>query len=1344
MKTAIHVAALFLATLCVFYLSTEATASERIGVLLDEKPQSPLRVESDEIVEIIQNVVGKNSVDVLVATANGIVRYRDTDGRRVDLDGYDAVCVYQGDEIAQTTPLFDDAVVAQLRAYEESGQGRGLLLLGGAVALLKPLGLASELSTTPLTFGEDRAQLGLAPVNPGTRLFETPKRGVLWLTNAAFPAFARVELNASDALTAATSLSPDVPNPLVVFTCGADSETTAGLARVLAYGVRVSPLFDSAADEYQENFRCLIGSLIDDLGKPIFVADLTPPQYVAPDFDALERALAWFDENFDEDEYPRLEVYTKRLAELREASDALHDEQGSSAPSDVATRGQKIRDEFSKLQKEALLDNPDIDFDEFLYISRNPKNLGLPENYNSNSVIAPTGYQNVIRRFNFRTDVSTLVYQPLHDEFVGDIELYYDASKIMFSEPDVNAGNRWRVWELELDKGADPRLMPLINEDDVDNYDACYLPDDRVIFCSTACMSGVPCINGSGHVCNLYLKNNDGTIRQLTLEQDHDWNPVVMNNGRVMYLRWEYVDLPHAFSRIMFHMNPDGTNQTELYGSGSYWPNAIFYARPLPGDSGKFAGIVTGHHELNRQGELVIFDPNKGRKEASGVERRIPGWGETVSPIACDLPIAQSWPKFLHPYPISENAFLVAARQSSDSDWEICLVDVFDNIVPLLSLPGEALLEPIPIRETERQPILSDRTNYDQGTADVFISDVYEGEGLRNVPRGEVAALRIFSYEFAYQGMGAEPYSVGLDGPWDPRRIIGTTPVHEDGSASFKIPALTPISIQPLDKNGNALQIMRSWITALPGESVSCIGCHETQNSTNPTNPRPAAALEKPLELTPFYGEPRGFSFEREIQPILNRYCVECHSPESATISRLIESGVLPNDVLTKIKRPGETFELGALPDFTPSAPASSLEKGNYIANKSPISNAYYQLRRFVTTPTKESEMPTHVPCEFHADSQPLAILLKRGHYGVELDPESWDKLCAWMDLNAPFFGNWGDILRKDDPQKVESQSLRREELRLLYAPNVAQLDDVADVNYRLDENPVSPATSDLRVEFEYEFPSEPAPVISAPTSPGEREEIELSEGVALSLVSLPGTNLSVGAYEVTNEEYRIFDPTHDSGIEYGDFIQFSPGERGWSLNRSRQPVVRVSQTDAQRFCEWLSEKTGDVYRLPTLAEAKAIASSGSASDAFWFGNDQTSYGEFENLADSSYGEISGFGWRGRTETLPGWRPVDWEQNDNSRVASPVGSYRPNGFGLFDLQGNVSEWTSTDELETRITKRANGEIVNKTSTNQKVAYGGSWRTRAQNSKLDAYRSFPEYFKPRDVGFRVVRENKSGT
>ena len=1330
----------FLLALIVASATLTASASalgakpSRIALLLDEPPVVPMRVEADIFAQLAGEIV--NDIVLLAPTDQGVVR---RDGTPVDLGDFDLLWAFQGDEIVQNSALFNPNVLEQLKSFD----GR-FLLVGGAAALAKPLGIDPELEYTPATFGEDRAQAGLAPKNATTGVFTGLDSSPIWITNAAFHAFETFHVHAPNVVSLATSTDGNAGDYL----CAA-LEPDSRKIRAFLFPWRVSPLYDVAALEFRKNFTQLVFNMatllsLSSLSGVELPADAaTPPAYVAPDFEALQRALDWFDENYDFDEYPNGAWYSARLSELKTRSDNLAKTAAESGASPgIDAQSAELHAEFAKLQKEALLDNPEIDFDSFLYIRRNPDQLGLPENYNSNSVIPPTGYNDELRRFNFRTGESTLVYKTENGAFVGDLELYYDASKVMFSSPDPAANNRWRLWELPLAENPEdqaklaPEIVPLINNPDVDNYDGCYLPDDRIVFCSTASMTGVPCINGSGHVCNLYSKELDGSIRQLTLEQDHDWNPVVLNNGRVMYLRWEYVDLPHAFSRIVFHMNPDGTNQSELYGSGSYWPNSVFYPRPLPGDSSKFVGIVTGHHELNRQGELIIFDPSKGRKEASGVVQRIPGYGKEVSPIACDLPIAQSWPKFLHPFPITDEVFLVACKRSPSSGWDVCLVDVFDNIVPLLD-EQEATLEPVPLRPTPRQPVLPDRVDPQSPTADFFIADVYEGEGLAGVPRGEVKSLRIFSYEFAYQGMGAEPYSVGLDGPWDPRRVIGTVPVNEDGSAFFKAPAYTPISIQPLDQNGRALQIMRSWITALPGETVSCVGCHEPQNSTSPTNPRSLASQSSPVELTPFYGPTRGFSFEREIQPILDKYCVECHQENSPTVEKLIAEGKVDAGVWSKEERPGETYALERLPNLTRQPAKSTLEKGNYIASKSPVSNAYYQLRRHVITPTKESQMPTHRPCEFHATVQPLTTMLEAGHFGVELDPRSWATLYTWIDLNAPYFGNWGEMLRGDNPKLVDSQWRRREELRELYAPSALPLDDdpnASTVGKPLDDSP-------LRVRFSTARNADLDFSVAAPDSDAapSRETVELGDGATLELVSIPGTNLSVGTTEITNAQYRVFDPDFNAGIEYADFIQFSPGERGWLLCRDRQPVVRVSWNDAVKFCEWLSEKTGDEYRLPTETERRAFANAGATTD-FWFGAADADYSRFENLADSTYAKISPFGWTGRVQTLPGWRPCDWSRDDRSRVSAPVASYAPNAFGLYDVAGNVAEWTNSEVVETReVVNTETNEVASASTRTKKIAGGGSWTTPAE--KANELRAFPEYFKPRDVGFRVVKVNK---
>ena len=126
----------------------------------------------------------------------------------------------------------------------------------------------------------------------------------------------------------------------------------------------------------------------------------------------------------------------------------------------------------------------------------------------------------------------------------------------------------------------------------------------------------------------------------------------MLNNGRMLYLRWEYTDLPHAFSRILFSMNPDGTGQMEYYGSNSYWPASMFYARPIPEHPTKVVAVVGGHHELPRMGDLVLFDPARGRFEADGAVQRIPGYGRKVEPvIAAICPSRRAGPSSCIPGP---------------------------------------------------------------------------------------------------------------------------------------------------------------------------------------------------------------------------------------------------------------------------------------------------------------------------------------------------------------------------------------------------------------------------------------------------------------------------------------------------------------------------------------------------------------------------------------------------------------------------------------------------------------------------------------------------------------------
>jgi formylglycine-generating enzyme required for sulfatase activity len=972
-------------------------------------------------------------------------------------------------------------------------------------------------------------------------------------------------------------------------------------------------------------------------------------------------------------------------------------------------------------------------------IRRRADQLGLPNNFNSNPDIQPTGYDNTLVALSPVRPGGKLetMFRPDGDRFIGDIDLHYDADRLLMSMPDANG--RWGVAELHLDSG---RLTPLalINEPDVHNYDACYLPDGRIVFTSTAPFIGVPCVGGRSKVANLYLREHDGRIRRLTNDQDHNWCPTVLNNGQILYQRWEYADIAHAFMRLLFHANPDGSHQMEYYGSNSFWPTAMFFARPIPNHPTKVVAVIGGHHDASRQGELVVFDPAKGRHEANGVVQRIPGFGEKVKPVILDGLIGSSWPRFLHPYPLSEKYFLVSCKPTKTSLWGVYLVDVFDNFVLLYEEPGRAMLEPIPLRKTRRPPVIPDIVEPDQKEATVLLMDVYHGPGLQGVPRGTVKSLRLISYEYTFHGFGGEPDRVGFDGPWDVRRIIGTVPVETDGSANFRVPANTPVAVQPLDAEGKALALMRSWFTAMPGEVVSCVGCHERQNSTPPFQRRPTAVLRAPSEIKPWYGPPRGFSFEREVQPVLDAYCIRCHN------GRPLDNGQKTFDLTA---RPAEDVPSAFQMHFTPS---------------------YVELHRFVHTPTLESDAHLLPPRDFHADTSKLVQILRDDHYGVRLSPEAWDRLITWIDLNAPAHGTWREVVGHipTKAKLVVPEAARRRELNSRYAG----IDEYPEAVYPAAVLPaaVHPSADPIDCRFpicDLRFGGRDASdnrqsatenrksLLTSFSSPLQSESITVADGVTLELVRIPSGRFMMGSeqgypnerpahpvvidkafwmgrFEITNRQYACFDPDHDSGLETGEQYEFGDYERGHHLDRPEQPVVRVSWNQAMAFCEWLSNRTGMSFTLPTEAQWEYACRSGSTSP-LWYGTLDDDFSRSANLSDATHHTVD---YPHVPSAIPPWRPADTRFDDGWRVSAPVGTFGANPWGLFDMHGNVAEWT-------RSTYRPYPSVANDDQddgTGRKTVRGGSWLDRPRRARS----GFRLHYEPsqavHDVGFRVVCED----
>lgn len=1056
----------------------------------------------------------------------------------------------------------------------------------------------------------------------------------------------------------------------------------------------------------------------------------------------------------------------------------------------------KAMEAYAQLKYTALVtDNPYVDFDEILVVLSD--SLHATSNWVGTHNISSKGHKNKIARLNLKTGELIDVYQPADSSFVGELDLHYDAQKLLFSSSDKQ--RMYQVMEVGID-GSNLRQVSTIPGEHIHNYGGIYLPNEKIIFSSTAPMIGVPCIGGGQSVPNLYIMGSNGEeTRQLTFEQDADWYPTVLADGKIMYLRWEYTDIMHYYSRIMMTMNPDGTNQRSIYGSQSLWPNSMFYARPLPGEPGKFSAVVTGHHGVGRVGKLTIFDTNKGYAHADGVVQYIPGYGKDVTHVTVDqlyptvkpallkrFPDLQEkvsaliekrmpafkgadyhelnnrffnscyaelrhlypqqlaldldalangdYPHFYQPYPVSAQYFLTVVQLNGSSDWGLYLVDVFDNLVPIQNAQTAEyrfMIEPFPLRKRERPPVIPDRVNLHDREATCYIQNIYRGPGLRGVPAGTVDSLRVFTYAYGYYRVGNH-HHLGVESGWDVKRLLGTVKVAKDGSAMFKIPANTTISIQPLDKDGRAIQLFRSWLVAMPGEELSCIGCHEAPTEPPVTN-KTIASGQAPQRIKPYRNMVEGFSFSAEIQPVLDAHCVRCHDGTDQK----------PNFKDTTIESPRR-----------------------FSAN---FSKAYYAFHKYFRRPGPESAGTMAIPYEYHASTSEGIQLLEKGHYGVKLDDDSWRRLYTWIDLNVPFYGSWSTAYSGDEGRRnyTADISTKARELRAKYAlvnddweytPTKAYL-----VTPPQEKGPEMSDPLDVSAA-NWPFSAEQALELQQQAGASQRRVIELGDGLQITLVRIPAGEFVMGSdedtpqeqprhrikidrpfwiseNEITNRLFFAYKPDHDASVFDQQWKDHS--RLGYYANYDEQPAVRMSWQDARGFCNWVSQKAGQKAALPTEAQWEWVCRAGS-DQAMAFGPKTANFSGYANLADKSMEEFAVTGVnpnfnRGNARNpILNYLPRVETSNDKQFLVSGTKQYRPNAWGVFDMHGNVAEWTRSDYVDYPYQADKSNSLD---ASTKKVVRGGSFFDRpyrATSSYRLAYVPWQGVF---NVGFRIVIEEQ---
>jgi formylglycine-generating enzyme required for sulfatase activity/serine/threonine protein kinase len=205
--------------------------------------------------------------------------------------------------------------------------------------------------------------------------------------------------------------------------------------------------------------------------------------------------------------------------------------------------------------------------------------------------------------------------------------------------------------------------------------------------------------------------------------------------------------------------------------------------------------------------------------------------------------------------------------------------------------------------------------------------------------------------------------------------------------------------------------------------------------------------------------------------------------------------------------------------------------------------------------------------------------------------------------------------------------------------------------------------------------------------------------------------NIAVSAYEITMAEWDAC--VADAACE------IKPADNGWG--RGNRPVILVSWNDAIQYSSWISKKTGQDYTLPSESEWEYFARSGEESD--WLGGDAALVCAYANIA----GDETNF---------------DWEHSQCSDATpfqtAPAGSHKPNAFGLYDVIGNVAEWTLDCMNLSYLESPTDGSAWSRGMCSSRITRGGSWFTGTKESRLPARFNLRSGDRNDFTGFRLVR------
>ena len=648
--------------------------------------------------------------------------------------------------------------------------------------------------------------------------------------------------------------------------------------------------------------------------------------------------------------------------------------------------------EVRRLRRGLMLENPVINFTGLLMVDM-PYPAGREWAHETRHrlgyMAVPGGQLIVLDGLSLDGKVRRLMPQvPLHGSFWRP-DISFDGKRALFCFKPHNEKS-FHIYEINLDGTG----LRQITSGIYDDFDPVYLPDGKhFVFSSTRGHTYVRCMPPTNAFNLMRGELDGGDLYFISANNEPDYLPSVMNDGRLIYTRWEYTDKPLWRAQSLWTVNPDGTQPNTFWGNQSVWPDLLKDARAIPG-SRRVMFTGSAHHNWF-SGSIGIVDPDKGANFPDGLtkvtaEIRWPESGNgPVDPVESSdyLPYG-NFDSYQTPYPLGEKDFLVSARRNGkfalylmDTDGNRELVYEGTNHI-FHAQPIRARTVPPALPDRVKWPTSAERLNPEGGT--IYSANVYQGAPPEL--KGKAKYLRVLHIEqktYTYWNhrpalsTGPVVSLVQSDGV---KRILGTVPIHPDGSVWFQVPAGIALHFQLLDENHRALQTMRSFANVMPGESRGCLGCHEQHSRAPQPGAGPATAVRSvPDAITPvpwaydagFTVAPQGCAtleqaFEagrtsagkadagkvarterfgtsvgylKDVQPVLDRSCGKCHEGDGEARKKLDLTLRGYEPYLTLVGRPG-WGRTNAIPENVPGYDLAGTLK---VENFSTVDPAAYR-----------------------------------------------------------------------------------------------------------------------------------------------------------------------------------------------------------------------------------------------------------------------------------------------------------------------------------------------------------------------------------------------------------------